>query len=343
VRLAGVQSNIAALRRAPGVDPAPRVEVRSKQPAGPGDPEASGAVEVTLSPEALSALERRAAQPANDGVVDGPVTGRKADDQAPPSVGPEREEELAIGELSESDQELVRKLVARDAEVRTHEQAHIAAGGQYINGGPTYSYQTGPDGKRYAIGGSVSIDTSPVAGDPEATLEKARVVERAALAPKDPSSTDRQVASAARKMAAAAQSELAEQRTQERASASAGDAATTGAGTPRDQGQAASTAPDSTDGAPAIGNGETPGTERVVSGEASASDRAPVARGSSGPRDPAAVADAFASAPVGRAAQTPSPGAIADDDEGPGEVADERSRPRLSPRRAARAYAIAGR
>src|SRR5712692_3393491 len=65
-------------------------------------------------------------------------------------------------------------LAETDRHVRSHEQAHLAAAGQYARGGPSYQYQTGPDGKQYAIGGEVSIDTSPIPGDPAATAQKAR-------------------------------------------------------------------------------------------------------------------------------------------------------------------------
>lgn len=115
-------------------------------------------------------------------------------------------------ELSKEAQKQVEQLKARDQEVRTHEQAHVAAAGPYFRGGPNYSYQRGPDGNRYAVGGSVQIDSSPVAGDPEATIAKAQVVRRAALAPAEPSNTDRKVAAAASQMEAEAQRELAAER-----------------------------------------------------------------------------------------------------------------------------------
>lgn len=111
-------------------------------------------------------------------------------------------------ELSEEDLQLVRELSARDREVRAHEQAHLAAAGPYATGGPSFTYQTGPDGQRYAVGGEVGIDTSPVAGDPQATLNKARTIMAAAGAPVEPSSQDRAVAAAAAAMAAQAQAEL---------------------------------------------------------------------------------------------------------------------------------------
>ena len=98
--------------------------------------------------------------------------------------------------LTEEERELVDKLAARDREVRRHEEAHARVGGQYA-GQPSYSYQTGPDGKRYAIGGEVPIDVAPVPDDPEATISKMDVVKRAALAPAEPSAADRRIAAIA--------------------------------------------------------------------------------------------------------------------------------------------------
>lgn len=120
-----------------------------------------------------------------------------------------REAELRlIGQLSEDQQRTVEKLKARDREVRAHEQAHLSAAGPHARGGPTFQYQKGPDNARYAVGGEVSIDVSPVSGDPEVTIRKAQVVRAAALAPSNPSPQDRQVAAAATKMESQAQQEL---------------------------------------------------------------------------------------------------------------------------------------
>lgn len=104
-------------------------------------------------------------------------------------------------------QEHISKLQQRDSEVRSHEQSHIAAGGSHVNGGASYSYQRGPDNRQYAVGGSVSIDTSPVAGDPEATKDKARKVRSAALAPSNPSAQDQSVAAQASSLEMQAQQE----------------------------------------------------------------------------------------------------------------------------------------
>lgn len=106
--------------------------------------------------------------------------------------------------------EQIQELAARDREVRAHEQAHAAVAGQYA-GSPTYSFVRGPDGVSYAVGGEVSIDTSPIPGDPEATLRKAQQLRRAANAPADPSSQDASVAAQAAQMEQQARAELREQ------------------------------------------------------------------------------------------------------------------------------------
>ncbi len=102
----------------------------------------------------------------------------------------------------------VQKLAKRDREVRAHEQAHAAAGGQYA-GSIVLDYTRGPNGVNYASSGHVSIDSSEVPGDPDATLKKAIIVQRAALAPADPSPQDRQVAARAAQMAAQARADIA--------------------------------------------------------------------------------------------------------------------------------------
>jgi len=92
---------------------------------------------------------------------------------------------------------VVRQLQSRDTVVRAHESAHIAAGGGVITSGARFTYQKGPDGRNYAMGGEVGIDPSPVPGNPRATLAKMAVVKAAALAPAQPSATDLSVAASA--------------------------------------------------------------------------------------------------------------------------------------------------
>ena len=74
---------------------------------------------------------------------------------------------------------------------------------------------TGPDGRRYAVGGSVSIDTAPVKGDPEATIRKAQQIKAAASAPSDPSGQDRRVAAQADALRQQAEAELRAERREE--------------------------------------------------------------------------------------------------------------------------------
>jgi len=103
----------------------------------------------------------------------------------------------------------LQQLQARDREVRAHEAAHVAAGGRFVTGGPSYTYQRGPNGRFYAIGGEVSIDVSAVPSNPQATLDKAEVVRRAALAPAQPSPQDLRVASNATRLASRARVDIA--------------------------------------------------------------------------------------------------------------------------------------
>lgn len=118
--------------------------------------------------------------------------------------------------LTAEETRLLKELKQIDASVRQHEMAHVAAGGPYITSGAVFSYQRGPDGNNYAVAGEVSIDTSPVPGDPQATLRKMRQIKNSALAPSDPSPQDLKVASKATSAAAKALSELMVLQTKER-------------------------------------------------------------------------------------------------------------------------------
>lgn len=117
-------------------------------------------------------------------------------------------------ELTQEELAMIEQLSARDQEVRAHERAHQAVAGSYA-GSASYTYQSGPDGKRYAIGGEVPIDTSPIPGDPQATIAKMQVVKAAAMAPAEPSSQDRRVAASASQAIFEAQRQLSELRRSE--------------------------------------------------------------------------------------------------------------------------------
>ena len=174
-------------------------------------------LEPAARPDA-SAKEYQAVAP--DPIRVGSADGTGAPGQAGSGLGEKAQENLFRSkvekspsgeEFSEEEQTQIRDLKARDTEVRRHEEAHARVGGQYA-GQPTYTYQTGPDGKRYAIGGEVSIDVSPVPDDPQATIAKMDVVIAAALAPAEPSGQDRKVASQAASQRLEATADLAEQR-----------------------------------------------------------------------------------------------------------------------------------
>ena len=101
----------------------------------------------------------------------------------------------------------IEKLKQRDTEVRQHELAHLSAAGGLATSGPSYTYQRGPNGVNYAVGGEVNIDTSPGA-TPEETIARARTIQAAALAPAEPSGQDRAVAARAQQLEQQARAEL---------------------------------------------------------------------------------------------------------------------------------------
>lgn len=111
-------------------------------------------------------------------------------------------------------QKQIDELAAIDRAVRAHEQAHSSAAGRYA-GATTYTFVRGPDGISYAVGGEVSIDSSPIPNDPEATIRKAQQIRMAANAPADPSSQDRRVAAQAASLENEARVQLAAQRATE--------------------------------------------------------------------------------------------------------------------------------
>ncbi len=100
----------------------------------------------------------------------------------------------------------ITELRGIEMEVKAHEQAHKATGGQYA-GGISYDKATGPDGKQYIVGGEVPIDIAEE-NTPEKTVKKMQIVRSAALAPANPSSQDRSVAAAASSKEAAARAEM---------------------------------------------------------------------------------------------------------------------------------------
>jgi hypothetical protein len=191
---AGITSVTAAIAPRPGA-------------RGQGTDPARGAGEAPPHvPEAETATAKAEARPG--GALTQPVLGPEgarglALSQTPDAASPDG--------LSADEQNLARQMAARDREMRRHEQAHAQAGGTHA-GSPTFSYKIGPDGRRYASGGEVAIDTTPVRDDPEATIAKMLIVKAAALAPAAPSMPDRRIAAQADTIRLAALAELAASR-----------------------------------------------------------------------------------------------------------------------------------
>jgi len=118
--------------------------------------------------------------------------------------------EINNNDLSPEEEAVVRELQRTEQEVIAHEAAHQAAGGG-LAGAVSYSYTRGPDGRNYITGGEVPIKM-PASDDPEQTLRDMEQVQRAAMAPANPSPQDAQVAAKAAAKAASARQELAAER-----------------------------------------------------------------------------------------------------------------------------------
>jgi len=154
-------------------------------------------------------------KPLDSSVSKRVVNTSRSPSSASPQDTDSSKEKAAEQAQKQSEQRMISELRARDREVRAHEAAHTAAGGSLVVSGPSFTYQKGPDGRSYAIGGEVQIDVSPVSGEPEATLKKSEQIRRTALAPADPSAQDMRVASNANQLAGRARVEIAVQRREE--------------------------------------------------------------------------------------------------------------------------------
>lgn len=189
----------------------PSASANTVAPYAPLGRQPVGLESAELKSSSFKALEESAASVASQ--------NRRSPDDRPNEQG----EKLRVGtdrssaqrgsdanqkERVQQEQKLVDELATTDRAVRSHEQAHAAVAGQYA-GTTTYSFVRGPDGISYAVGGEVSIDSSAIPNDPEATIRKAQQIRMAANAPADPSSQDRRVAAQAASLENEARAELA--------------------------------------------------------------------------------------------------------------------------------------
>lgn len=146
-------------------------------------------------------------QSSSSNVVNGQSNQQK-DSGNEQSEGKEGAESRQQQQQQENQDAEVAELKQRDLEVKSHEQAHAAIGGQYA-AAPQYEYTAGPNGHRYVVDGEVSIDISDGA-TPEETIRKMQQVKASALAPAEPSAQDLRVAAEASQKLVEARNEIAE-------------------------------------------------------------------------------------------------------------------------------------
>ena len=89
---------------------------------------------------------------------------------------------------------VLAKFRNKDASIKSHEQSHAAMA--TTTSPISYNYQEGPDGKMYAVGGSVRLDTS-IPADTEAAIAKIDRIKAASTGVDNPSGADMAIASAA--------------------------------------------------------------------------------------------------------------------------------------------------
>ncbi|MDX1353690.1 MAG: putative metalloprotease CJM1_0395 family protein, partial [Thiomicrorhabdus sp.] len=133
----------------------------------PVNPQTSNAMQTSPAPDLLATQSAKPVQYSNT-----ITTQQTSGSHSASSIRSSDSQEVAERNYSQSDQAVqqqvqavINQLKARDAEVRAHEMAHLSTAGGYARGGMSFTYQMGPDGKQYAIGGEVGIDTTPVSGD----------------------------------------------------------------------------------------------------------------------------------------------------------------------------------
>jgi len=91
-------------------------------------------------------------------------------------------------------QRVINKFQQKDSETKAHEQLHASLG--TTTAPISYNYQVGPDGKLYAVGGSVRFDTS-IPEDEASAAIKLDELQKASSAPEGLSGADSTVAQAA--------------------------------------------------------------------------------------------------------------------------------------------------
>ena len=184
------------------------VEQQGKESADDKSARSSDALERREDSFTLSERGRAAAELEQPGAVQNDNASpeqRQKDDLESGNPRDPKEESESDGEkpraagdasLDEADQSMLQELRSTDQKVRAHEQAHASAGGHNVR----YDYQTGPDGRQYAVGGTTDIEVYASSTDANGKLAQAAKMRAAALAPADPSAQDMNVAAKASRM-----------------------------------------------------------------------------------------------------------------------------------------------
>lgn len=215
VRLSPVARRLGSDYRDPNLDP---LHPRHPRGEAPRENSSSSSARTDEEQSATQAI-RRAFLKAGDERLDprDPTQARPGEDRSArrgQEPEPRRRDHrgapigsAATRDLSPADIERIARLQQRDREVRAHEAAHQSAAGG-LAGAARYDTAVGPDGRTYAVGGEVPINISS-GSSPEETIERMNRVQRAAMAPANPSGQDVSVASRAARMISQARMELA--------------------------------------------------------------------------------------------------------------------------------------
>lgn len=167
----------------PASPPPIQVQVTQRGVSSPAVPVATDAAARARD----QAIERRpdAAAPktlsaAGEG-EGGRVVVREGDEQSGRDVTKRRDEDRARSTANGSERvnAQVQRMRVQEREVRRTQVMKAAVGGAFA-GDSTYQFALGPDGRRYIVGGDVSLDVSPVENNPRATISKMQRVRAAA-------------------------------------------------------------------------------------------------------------------------------------------------------------------
>jgi hypothetical protein len=188
------------------------------RPAAEGASGDAPADKVSVSDDArarsdAAAQSEGAEEAGSDAEAAGAESSEGASGAKPKAPGEKGRPAEGDGKLTPEQQEQVVQLQQRDTEVRAHEAAHQAAAGA-LGGGASFTYQLGPDGRQYAVGGEVPIEIGG-GKTPQEMLSRARQVKTAALAPAKPSGQDLKVAASAAALETKALADIQRQRVEQ--------------------------------------------------------------------------------------------------------------------------------